>query len=55
MPYAHAIAAIDYLSWLLSQLVARLYGKEEASRTNPDYPEMRSYPTGEGEPEERGK
>ncbi len=28
MPYARSIAAIDYLSSLLSQLVARLYGKE---------------------------
>jgi len=30
MPYARSIAAIDYLSWLLSKLVARLYGREDA-------------------------
>jgi heat-inducible transcriptional repressor len=29
MPYARSIAAIDYLSWLLSRLVARLYGRED--------------------------
>ncbi|UCB42087.1 MAG: heat-inducible transcription repressor HrcA [Dehalococcoidales bacterium] len=28
MPYARSIAAIDYLAWLLSRLIARLYGKE---------------------------
>ena len=28
MPYARSIAAIDYLSSVLSELVAKLYGKE---------------------------
>ncbi|HEY32538.1 MAG TPA: heat-inducible transcription repressor HrcA [Dehalococcoidia bacterium] len=28
MHYARSIAAIDYLAWLLSRLIARLYGKE---------------------------
>jgi len=28
MPYARSIAATDYLAWLLSRLIARLYGKE---------------------------
>lgn len=37
MPYARAIAAIDYLSWLLSQMVARLYGREEATRHSAEY------------------
>ena len=36
MPYARSIAAIDYLSSLLSQLVAGLYGKEAPlPRDNP--------------------
>jgi heat-inducible transcriptional repressor len=38
MPYARSIAAIDYLSSLLSNLVARLYGKEvpsDPSQTSP--------------------
>lgn len=37
MPYARSIAAIDYLAWLLSRLIARLYGKEVLSQT--DHPE----------------
>jgi len=36
MPYAATIAAVDYMSWLLSRLVARLYGKEDA-RQDADY------------------
>jgi len=55
MPYAHAIAAIDYLSWLLSQLIARLYGREETARSNAEYHEAQSEVTNEGEPNERGK
>ena len=31
MPYARSIAAIDHFSWLLSGLVARLYGREDAT------------------------
>ncbi len=28
MPYARTIAAVDYMSWLLGRLIARLYGRE---------------------------
>lgn len=55
MPYAQAIAAIDYVSWLLSQLIARLYGRDEAARSNSEYNGTRSDSSGEREPEERDK
>jgi len=34
MPYIRSIAAIDYLSWLLSRMIARLYGKETSFQTD---------------------
>jgi heat-inducible transcriptional repressor len=34
MPYNRSIAATDYLAWLLSRMIARLYGKELTSRTD---------------------
>ena len=34
MPYSRSIAAIDYLAWLLSRMIARLYGKETPFRTD---------------------
>ncbi|HEY40770.1 MAG TPA: heat-inducible transcription repressor HrcA [Dehalococcoidia bacterium] len=34
MPYSRSIAAIDYLAWLLSRMIARLYGKEATSQTD---------------------
>lgn len=36
MPYSRSIAAIDYMAWLLSRLIARLYGKEISFQTDPD-------------------
>lgn len=34
MPYNRSIAAIDYLAWLLTRMIARLYGKEATSGTD---------------------
>ncbi len=34
MPYSRSIAAIDYLAWLLSRMIARLYGKETPFQTD---------------------
>jgi heat-inducible transcriptional repressor len=36
MPYSRSIAAIDYMAWLLSRLIARLYGKEISFQTDTD-------------------
>ena len=34
MPYSRSIAAIDYMAWLLSRMIARLYGKEAPLQTD---------------------
>jgi len=37
MPYARTIAAIDYLSQLLSRLVATLYGRDDDAQSDAEY------------------
>ena len=54
MPYARTIAAIDYVSWLLSRLVARLYGREDATSSDAEYQWPAAESTSDRGPRERG-
>jgi len=54
MPYARTIAAIDYMSWLLSRLVATLYGKEDSGSQDAEYQWTTEESTQDGVPREHG-